>query len=41
MSTSNTESPDKEYEKQLSEIIQGELIDLYGVGDASPSCKPW
>ena len=30
MSTSNTESPDKEYEKQLSEIIQGELIDLYG-----------
>ena len=30
MSTSNRKSPDKEYGKQLSEIIQGELIDLYG-----------
>ena len=30
MSTSNTKYPNKEYEKQLSEIIQGELIDLYG-----------
>ena len=28
MSTSNTESTDKEYEKQLSVIIQGESIDL-------------
>jgi len=30
MSTSDSKSPDKEYLKQLSEIIQGELIDLYG-----------
>jgi len=30
MGTSGTESSDKVYEKQLSEIIQGELIDLYG-----------
>ena len=30
MSTPDSKSPDKEYEKQLSEIIQGELIDLYG-----------
>ncbi len=29
MGTSNTDSPNKRYEKQLSEIIQGELIDLY------------
>ena len=30
MDTSGTESTDKGYKKQLSEIIQGELIDLYG-----------
>ncbi|MCV0430122.1 response regulator [Nitrosopumilus sp.] len=30
MSASNSESKDKKYEKQLSEIIQGELIELYG-----------
>jgi hypothetical protein len=30
MSTSHTGSVDKGYEKQLSEIIQGTLIDLYG-----------
>ena len=30
MSTSNTNSGKETYEKQLSEIIQGELIDLYG-----------
>jgi hypothetical protein len=30
MSTSDAGSSDKGYEKQLSEIIQGELIDLYG-----------
>jgi CheY-like chemotaxis protein len=30
MSTPDKKSPDNEYEKQLSEIIQGELIDLYG-----------
>ncbi len=30
MSTSNTNTKDEKYEKQLSEIIQGELIDLYG-----------
>ncbi len=30
MSTSNPNLPDKQYENQLSEIIQGELIDLYG-----------
>jgi len=36
MSTSNTDSKNNEYEKQLSEIIQGELIDLYG-GDGYKS----
>ena len=30
MSTSNTENADKKYEKQLSEIIQGVLIDVHG-----------
>jgi hypothetical protein len=31
MSTSDINSRDEGYEKQLSEIIQGEVIDLYGV----------
>ena len=36
MSTTDTEYTDKKYEKQLSEIIQVELIDLYeGRGYAS------
>ncbi|QLH04612.1 response regulator [Nitrosopumilus oxyclinae] len=30
MSTTGIDSSDKEYENQLSEIIQGELINLYG-----------
>ncbi len=30
MSNSGTESNDSKYENQISEIIQGELIDLYG-----------
>jgi CheY-like chemotaxis protein len=30
MGTSNLDSKDQEYKKQISEIIQGELIDLYG-----------
>ena len=30
MSTSDTGNTDKKYEKQLSEIIQGVLIDLHG-----------
>ncbi len=30
MSTSGTESNESKYESQISEIIQGELIDLYG-----------
>ena len=30
MSTSNQNLEDKEYQEQLSEIIQGELISLYG-----------
>jgi len=36
MSTSSTGPKNNEYEKQLSEIIQGELIDLYG-GDGYKS----
>jgi len=36
MSTPNPNSKKNEYEKQLSEIIQGELIDLYG-GDGYKS----
>ena len=36
MGTVNSESKNNEYEKQLSEIIQGELIDLYG-GDGYKS----
>ena len=30
MSTSDSNPEDRKYEKQLSEIIQGKLIDLYG-----------
>lgn len=40
MSSSGTDSSDKEYEKQLSEIIQGEIIDLYGGSKYNSLCKP-